>query len=97
MGRPCKYDGVGLGSWAQGLGLFSRSEDEVMSEIQSLLTQIPDSTVLVDPEPRPVCRVFDRCEGCPYPAHGFICWGPDKGCLRSEMQKICPIKEAMKQ
>ncbi len=98
MGRPCKYDGVGPGSWAQDLGLSSCSGDEVMSAIQSLYAEMPDSTVLIDPNPRPVCRMFDLCEGCPYPAHGFICWGPDKGgCLRSEMQKICPIKEEMPQ
>ncbi len=97
MGRPCRFDDVGPGSWAQDLGLSSCSGDEVMSAIQSLYAQMPDSTVLVDPDPRPVCRMFDLCEGCPYPAHGFICWGPDKGCLRSEMQKICPIKEEMPQ
>ena len=93
MDRPCKYDGVGPGSRAQDFGPFSRSEDEVVSAIQNLYTQIPDSAAKMEPEPRPVCRMFDLCEGCPYPAHGFICWGPDEGCLRSEMQKICTPKE----
>lgn len=30
-----------------------------------------------DPPEHPVCREFERCEGCPYPSHGFVCWGPD--------------------
>ncbi len=94
MGRPCRYDYVGPGSWAQDLGLFSCSGDEAIAAVKETMAH---STIRIDPDPRPVCRMFDRCEGCPYPAHGFICWGPDKGCLRSEMQKICPIKEAMKQ
>lgn len=29
----------------------------------------------------------DRCVGCPYPAHGFVCWGEDN-CLRTEMARI---------
>ena len=20
------------------------------------------------------CTLFERCKGCPYPGHGFICW-----------------------
>ena len=20
------------------------------------------------------CTLFERCKGCPYPEHGFICW-----------------------
>lgn len=28
-----------------------------------------------------------RCTGCPYPAHGFVCWGEDN-CLRTEMDRI---------
>ena len=26
---------------------------------------------------KPVCRQFSRCEGCPYPSHGFLCWASD--------------------
>ena len=29
-----------------------------------------------------------RCEGCPYPANGFLCWGRDGKCLRSEMRRF---------
>ena len=37
---------------------------------------------------KPVCRRFSRCEGCPYPAHGFLCWASDQECLRTRMEKI---------
>lgn len=29
-----------------------------------------------------------RCLGCPYPSHGFLCWGRDGGCLRTRMADI---------
>ena len=38
-------------------------------------------------EPKPVCRKFSRCEGCPYPAHGFLCWGEDGHCLRTILER----------
>ena len=37
---------------------------------------------------KPVCRRFSRCEGCPYHAHGFLCWASDQECLRTRMEKI---------
>lgn len=36
-----------------------------------------------EPEQKPVCRQFSRCEGCPYPAHGFLCWGGEDDCMRT--------------
>ena len=30
---------------------------------------------------------FERCAGCPYPGHGFVCWGGDK-CIRAEVARI---------
>ena len=36
----------------------------------------------------PTCTVFARCDGCPYPAHGFICWGGDGDCIRSITEKM---------
>ena len=96
MDRPCKYDDEGPGSWGQDLGLFLPSESNPVG-VQKLLPQISVPADKREPLPRPVCRMFDRCEGCPYPAHGFICWGPDGGCLRSEMEKICAPKETMRQ
>ena len=29
-----------------------------------------------------------RCEGCPYPKVGFVCYGKDGTCLRSDVQEI---------
>ena len=41
------------------------------------------------PPPRPVCRDLPRCEGCPYPAHGFQCRSPEGGdCMRTRLEKI---------
>ena len=36
----------------------------------------------------PVCTQYDRCEGCPYPRHGLLCWHSDGSCLRTDMEKI---------
>lgn len=41
-----------------------------------------------EPEEKPVCRQFSRCEGCPYPAHGFLCWGGEDDCMRTKMKKL---------
>lgn len=38
-------------------------------------------------EQKPICRKFPRCEGCPYPAHGFLCWGEDGRCLRTILER----------
>lgn len=35
--------------------------------------------------PEPVfCNEHERCQGCPYPAHGVICWHRGGGCLRTD-------------
>ena len=41
-----------------------------------------------EPEKKPVCSRSSRCEGCPYPSHGFVCWHDEERCLRTEMEKI---------
>lgn len=41
-----------------------------------------------EPQPKAICRQFSHCEGCPYPAHGFLCWRDETECLRTRMQKI---------
>ena len=41
-----------------------------------------------------VCKESDRCIGCPYPNHGFVCWGSDGSCMRSTIARINDIKEA---
>ena len=40
-----------------------------------------------DQEERPACTAFPHCDGCPYPAHGFICWRSDGTCLRTDVAK----------
>ena len=41
-------------------------------------------------EPLPVLTgPFERCEGCPYSGHGFLCWGADgETCMRTEAARI---------
>lgn len=29
-----------------------------------------------------------RCEGCPYPGVGFICWSPDGSCLKTDLERM---------
>jgi len=41
----------------------------------------------------PVCRRSDRCEGCPYPGHGFVCWSENGDCMRSRIAKINRIEK----
>lgn len=41
-----------------------------------------------EPEQKPVCRQFSRCEGCPYPAHGFLCWSSEEDCMRTRMKRL---------
>lgn len=46
--------------------------------------------VTVPHEPPPVLTgSFERCKDCPYPGHGFICWGQDgETCMRTETARI---------
>ena len=41
-------------------------------------------------EPPPILTgPFERCVGCPYPGHGFLCWGADgESCMRTEVARI---------
>lgn len=40
------------------------------------------------PPPQPPQGPFEKCAGCPYPSHGFICYSKDGSCLRTEIDKI---------
>ena len=44
-----------------------------------------------EPLPEPVCSRSPECKDCPYPRHGFLCWGADGTCLRTsrDMYRIC--------
>ena len=47
------------------------------------------STAFVPMPPEPVfCTENERCRGCPYPAHGIVCWHRGGGCLRTDMEEI---------
>lgn len=35
-----------------------------------------------------VGRTAHKCEGCPYPHHGFICWGKDGSCMRTDVEEL---------
>ena len=41
-------------------------------------------------EPAPVrTGPCERCAGCPYPGHGFVCWSVGKDvCIRTEVARI---------
>ena len=55
-------------------------------EIKRAFKNLPDAGL---PDNEPVmCREYDQCDGCNYPAHGFICWHGDGKCLRTEMQEV---------
>lgn len=46
-------------------------------------------TAFVPMPPEPVfCTENERCHGCPYPAHGIVCWHRGGGCLRTDMEEI---------
>ena len=41
-----------------------------------------------EPPEQVFCTENERCRGCPYPAHGIVCWHRGGGCLRTDMEKI---------
>ena len=34
------------------------------------------------------CTENEGCRGCPYPAHGIVCWHWGGDCLRTDMEEI---------
>ena len=54
-------------------------------EIKQAFKNLPDAG---RPDNETVaCHEYRQCEGCNYPAHGFICWHGDGKCLRTEMRE----------
>lgn len=51
-----------------------------------------DSTSLVTvgriPPDKQPCGPFQSCGNCPYPSHGFMCYGSEGDCLRTDMQRL---------
>ena len=55
-------------------------------EIKQAFKNLPDAEL---PDNASVtCYKYEQCDGCNYPAHGFICWHGDGKCLRTEMQEV---------
>ena len=50
-----------------------------------LMCHVPSGNAREPPE-KPVCTEYPECEGCPYPAHGFVCWR--ERCMRKETERI---------
>ncbi len=42
---------------------------------------------------RAIWKISPRCDGCPYPGHGFVCWGADGSCIRSRIAEINQIEK----
>ena len=60
-------------------------------EIKRAFKNLPDAGL---PDNEPVtCRKYEQCDGCNYPAHGFICWHRDGTCLKTDMEEIEERKE----
>lgn len=53
-------------------------------------------TTIKSVDERPVCTHYERCEGCPYPTHGFICWSQDGECIRTRMEHFQRRKDLKK-
>lgn len=47
----------------------------------------PPTAMGLTPESRPH-GPFESCGDCPYASHGFMCYGKEGDCLRTDMQKI---------
>ena len=56
---------------------------------------VPDYAPPTLPE-RPEAHINDWCEGCPYPAHGFVCWSQDGDCMRQRVSRINHKEESTK-
>ena len=41
---------------------------------------------------RPTAHISKLCRGCPYPAHGFVCWSRDGDCMRKRIGKLNNIE-----
>lgn len=52
-------------------------------EIKQAFKNLPDAE-LPDIE-QVMCREYEQCERCNYPAHGFICWHGDGEYPRTEV------------
>ena len=63
------------------------------SEIEMLMRRRYSPEYSPDREEKPVCRDDPRCENCPYPNHGFVCWNKGENCVRKEVERMNAEKE----
>ena len=77
MNRPCE------GGAKSGAAFFYA---QILFHFSARKIYAPEHPA--EPPPRPVCTRSPLCVGCPYPANGFLCWGKDGKCLRSEMRRL---------
>ena len=51
----------------------------------------PEKRDYVNPpkqEEKRICRRSELCNGCPFPASGFICWSDNGDCMRTRFDKL---------
>ncbi len=66
--------------------MLTNFENDILCQLRKAAMSTP--TAAPEPLEPPVCTLFERCSGCPYPAHGFIFLGRDESCMRQSMWKI---------
>lgn len=83
MNKPCEG-----GAEKDGAAIFcARIEpNKGLPHRRSCRLYAPESPRLTAAQP--VCRRYTRCQNCPYPHHGFLCWSKDDSCLRTVVRRI---------
>lgn len=61
---------------------YKKNKKNACYDSETLVT-----TGRLQPEERPK-GPFKSCGDCPYPSHGFVCYGSEGDCLRTDMDKI---------
>ena len=46
-----------------------------------------------EPPEKPTCTEYPECEGCPYPAHGFVCWPGN--CMKKQMETVTAVRPVL--
>ena len=62
------------------------SRDRPARENYAKLMRPEDVGSAREPPEKPVCTEKPECAGCPYPAHGFVCWC--EKCMREKLKQI---------
>lgn len=59
-------------------------KNDLTTEAKANAGEISPPKKFIVPPPKDTTR----CDDCPYPGVGFICWSPDGSCLRTEVERI---------